>query len=235
MEDTRRRHLTDAALMQLALAISIEHGERADSEPELRPGAGKTRRHEHLRDCSDCRRRYEHLTARLERQRQQDIAEADAAFTPERLAQQWSRILLRLETADRGRIVKFPQRQPPTPGLRWMARRWMAAAAAVGLLVGFTVERFIDIRVRPRASRSRSAASAARSSAETQTRLIGARPEPTAVPALTPIAALESASPYSDEAFLVEIDDALSATRASELQALDAFTPGERGLPITLR
>jgi hypothetical protein len=64
--------------------------------------------------------------------------EADAVFTPERLARQQARILQRLEQDGRpGRVIAFPghPQEGAAPRVR-PATRWIAAAAAAGLLVG---------------------------------------------------------------------------------------------------
>ena len=66
-------------------------------------------------------------------------AEADAAFPAERLARQQTRILQRLEQEGRpGRLIAFPaghSHEPPPlrarPGMRWIA-----GAAAAGLIIG---------------------------------------------------------------------------------------------------
>lgn len=64
--------------------------------------------------------------------------EADAVFTPERLARQQARILHRLEQDGRpGRIIAFPGQAAETTPLRARpGTRWIAAAAVAGLLVG---------------------------------------------------------------------------------------------------
>jgi hypothetical protein len=64
--------------------------------------------------------------------------EADAVFTPERLARQQARILQRLEQDGRpARVIAFPGY--PQDGAAARVRpgtRWIAAAAAAGLIVG---------------------------------------------------------------------------------------------------
>jgi hypothetical protein len=65
-------------------------------------------------------------------------AEADAVFTPERLARQQARILHRLDQDGRpGRLLAFPGHPHDTPALRPRpTSRWIAAAAAAGLVIG---------------------------------------------------------------------------------------------------
>ena len=62
-------------------------------------------------------------------------AEADAAFSDERLAKQRARILQRLEQEGRpGRVITFPAAHTQRPPLRARpGMRWVAGAAAAGL------------------------------------------------------------------------------------------------------
>ena len=64
--------------------------------------------------------------------------EADAVFTPERLARQQAKILQRVEQDGRpGRVIVFPGHgsEAPMPRVR-PATRWIAVAAAAGLVIG---------------------------------------------------------------------------------------------------
>ena len=73
--------------------------------------------------------------------------EADAVFTPERLAVQQSRILQRIAQAGRpARVIAFPAGSHGT-GTRRLFRarpavRWIAVAAVAGLVVGLVVGRW---------------------------------------------------------------------------------------------
>jgi hypothetical protein len=73
-------------------------------------------------------------------------AEADAAFSDERLARQHARILQRVDQDGRpGRLIAFPAAQTSSPLLQ-RARpfsRWVAAAAVAGLLVGLLAGQFL--------------------------------------------------------------------------------------------
>jgi hypothetical protein len=66
------------------------------------------------------------------------VAEADAAFSVDRLAKQRARILQRLEQEGRaGRVITFPGNLTQRPSLRPRpGMRWVAGAAAAGLLIG---------------------------------------------------------------------------------------------------
>src|SRR5687767_11349566 len=66
-------------------------------------------------------------------------AEADAAFPAERLARQQTRILQRLEQEGRpGRVIAFPagHAHEPPPLRARPGMRWIAGAAAAGLIIG---------------------------------------------------------------------------------------------------
>src|SRR5688500_4344009 len=64
--------------------------------------------------------------------------EADAVFTSERLARQQAKILQRLEQDGRpARVIAFPGHgQDPSATRARPATRWIAAAAAAGVVVG---------------------------------------------------------------------------------------------------
>jgi hypothetical protein len=66
------------------------------------------------------------------------VHEADAVFTPDRLARQQAKILHRLEQDGRpARVIAFPNHGQDPFALRARpATRWIAAAAAAGLIVG---------------------------------------------------------------------------------------------------
>ncbi len=140
------------------------------------------------------------VTQRLE-------SEADAVFTEERLAHQHDAVMRRLRGGG-ARVLPFPapagggRQRPRVFGTE--IRRWMAAAALVGLLVGTLAGRFLlDPQGSPAADpRARAAAS----------------PGAPASPAFTGV-------PLSDEAFLVELDAAVFSSSPRALRALDALTP----------
>lgn len=134
-------------------------------------------------------------------------AEADARFPAERLARQRHAILRRLEYGrTMGRLLRFPapaRRPVPT---RPSHRRWIAAAAAAGLLLGILTGRYVGV------DRPRFAVRADRSSAAI-------------APAVTAAAPGFGTPHAADEALLGEVDTALARHRSVELRALDALTP----------
>lgn len=140
--------------------------------------------------------------------------EADAAFTAERLERQRAEVMRRIRAGAGARVLRFPA---PTAGprparlLRHDLRRWVAAAAVVGLIVGTLAGRFLlDPHRQVALARARGTV-------------------PAMVAPASPRAAGSGASATAsgaDEAFLVELDAAVFASSPRSLQALDALTPG---------
>ena len=96
----------------------------------------------HLDTCSLCADRAREMGRWLDQTRDVGVSEADAAFPEERLAVQRAQIFRKLKAADRpSRLLSFPK-QPPvmaseTPSHdHRVSSRWIAAAAAAGLILG---------------------------------------------------------------------------------------------------
>jgi hypothetical protein len=117
----RQNHLSDERIVELCLA-------------EGHDLAGN----EHLQACAACGARQTEVAALLEEISAAAVDEADAVFTPERLARQQARILQRIEQDGRpARVITFPGHVQDGPALRPKpAARWIAAAAAAGLVIG---------------------------------------------------------------------------------------------------
>jgi hypothetical protein len=134
-----QRHLSDDRLIELSAVAGP-----ADMRPtDLQlAAAGDV----HLRECPGCQSRYTALASLLGEITTAADAEADAAFSDERLARQHARILQRVDQDGRpGRLIAFPAAQTPAPLLQ-RARpfsRWVAAAAVAGLLVGLLAGQFL--------------------------------------------------------------------------------------------
>jgi hypothetical protein len=178
---------------------------------------------QHLHGCEACTWRYTELTAPLERLRQDAASEADEVFTPMRLEQQKSAILDRLDgaAADR-KVIAFPAAaaRMNRPVIRRPLSRWVAAAAAAGLLIGLMGGRILPVGTGP----IQPQASAAR----------------TAMPAVPTPVALVSDSPLpvdfeGDELVLSEIDSAVHTQRIAALSALDEMTPTIRPAEMIAR
>jgi hypothetical protein len=167
----------------------------------------------HLRTCTDCRARYSAFTTWLDGMRTDAHSEADEFFTRERLATQQTQIFRRLESLEHpARIIAFPRFTRPVsvqPGGR---RRWIAAAAAVGLITGVGLGQVFEL------SRHR-------------------QPEPLAQGRV--VNPLNDSSPRAiqpastanndDETFLYEPEVTSSQARVPDsLQYLNAITPGAR-------
>ncbi len=166
---------------------------------------GVRRRHAHLESCPTCRARFSDLSSWLETLRLDARTEADENFSPERLAAQHAQISRRLEAAERpARVIAFPRFAQPLTSRTSHASRWIAAAAAAGLIVGVGVGQLMDLRH-------------------------SLSPQPTTQARVAPARGLEPRmQPISvarDEAFLSELDATLSRPAVPELRAIDAFTP----------
>lgn len=171
--------------------------------------SGVRQAHPHLASCPACRARFADLSAWLADVQTDAITEADEHFSAERLAAQQALIFRRLEAAERpARVIAFPRFAQPLTSRTSNASRWIAAAAAAGLIVGVGVGQLMDLR-HPFTQQVARTTTQARATA--------------------PVAALggdirSAVADTRDEAFLSELDASLSRA-VPELRALDAFTP----------
>jgi hypothetical protein len=187
-------HLDDAAIAAIWTDNALE---------------GRRPTHPHLRVCTPCRTRFALFAEWLEELRTDAAAEADEAFPAERLAAQHAQIFRRIEAAERpARVIAFPRVPVAAAARPSTASRWIAAAAAAGLIVGVGVGQMMDFR-HPAASAD---------PAGLQARLSVARPAAeNAAVAVTAIA--------GDEDFLLDLDRSLARPSVPELRALDDLTP----------
>ena len=178
---------------------------------------------QHLHGCETCTWRYTELTAPLERLRRDAASEADEVFTPTRLDAQCTRILERLEDrAHASRVVPFPSASPRLgrPVIHRPIIRWVAAAAAAGLLVGVMAGRLLEFgRVR-----------AGQTAAATRTAQAGR-----ATPRLVSASPVEADAIESDEAMISEIEHAARSQRIPALAVLDEMTPHLRPDAVLVR
>ena len=158
----------------------------------------------HVDGCPVCRARCASLMAWLGEVSDVAAAEADVAFPADRLARQQTRILHRIEQEGRpGRLIAFPAGHPQPPMLvrTRPARRWVAAAAVAGLVVGLLTGQLIPvgqtITSAPRMVSNESGAAA-------------------------PLRAVSTT--LSDDEFLGQVEDA-GTTGPAALRPLDALTP----------
>ena len=175
-------HLSDDELIELYLAGATEHG------------------------CPACEARRADLAALMADISDAAVDEADALFPADRLARQQARILGRLEQDGRpGRVIAFPSHSPdgPLPRTR-PAARWIAAAAAAGLVIGLLAGHLAHDMP------GRAAAPAVGA------RVIDAPPQP----ALRAVA-----TTFSEDEFLVQIDQAADSPGGLSLRSLHEATP----------
>jgi hypothetical protein len=166
--------------------------------------------HPHLDGCVACRARFADFSAWLESIRVDAITQADESFSAERLAIQQAQIFRRLEAAGRpARVIAFPRFAQPLTSRTSHVSRWIAAAAAAGLIVGVGVGQMMDLRHSLMAPN----ASAVQARVTNAPALAGRDPR------------VQTVSAIRDEAFLSELDASLSRTAVPELRALDGLTP----------
>lgn len=188
-------HLNDAALAEVWTEASL---------------AGRHASHPHLEECGACRSRFESFSMWLEDLRLDATAEAATMFPRERLAMQQAQIFRRLEAAERpARVIAFPKFSQPLTARSSHASRWVAAAAAAGLIVGVGVGQLMDLRHSLRLP----------SAPVTETR------QADAARAARMDSAVRTVSATGEEAFLSDLDASLARSSVPELRALDDLTP----------
>ena len=184
----RHTHLSDDRLIEVSLDRSPSVTER-----------------EHLGACAMCAARRADLSQLLAATTSAAAAEADAVFTPERLARQRTTILRRLEQESRyGKVVTFPaghthQARPlrARPGMRWVA-----GAAAAGVFIGMLAGHYAPVL-----------------------RLPEARPSSLAETAPETVTLQTVSTTMSEEEFLGRLEMAIDGTGGATLQPLHDLTP----------
>jgi len=207
-----KRHLDDTILIRRYLADRGLAALDASDEAPLR----------HLAHCPACEARYRAVRAAFDETREAAITDAEAACSADRMERQRERILRRVDALQSGpRVLPFPAagQNGHTAAQPRVFRRWVAAAAVAGLLVGLGAGRIVfnggDSRTTADARQQIAPASAP------------ARQAPT-------MRALHVDSGLSDDQFLSEIEMATAAPRTRELRAIYAFTLEEsRDVPRT--
>lgn len=197
-----QRHLTDDAFADLWSTAA------SSGEPMADP---------HLASCAQCRARYAAFTGWLDRIHDDAVGEANDAFPPERLAAQQAQVMRRLEALERpARVIAFPRFARPATSTPSYAQRWVAAAAAAGLIIGVAAGQLVDVR---------RMFTPARTVATQQT----ARFTPTQ-PVATPSVVPASFSSASDETLFFGADATRISERLSTLRSMDDITPRARDL-----
>jgi hypothetical protein len=184
------RHLDDAALAEVWTNAAAD-GSGAPRDP-------------HLAGCAECRVRYASFEAWMAGIRSEAIEEADELFTPEKLKTQQAHILRRLEAADHPtRIIAFPKASVPASRPSPF-RRWVAGAAAAGLIAGIGLGQMLNIgRIAPVSPPRDFVAEAP----------IARGASPAVIPAS-----------FNEETAMRELDE-IAVPRYDALRAYDTFTP----------
>jgi hypothetical protein len=202
-DGNQRKHVREHVLADAA--IQLMNGE----SPMLTPSVQT-----HLERCDRCAARLDELRAIMSTEREDAVADADAAFPESRLRAQRTSILARLEQARAGsRVLHFPT----FPATRsWMTRRdrpamrWLAGAAAAGLLIGLGAGQaaFTGHQLR---FHSTATPAASGSSAPARWISSGATDAPH----------IERLTPASEEVFLSDMELVLNKRRNAVQRALD--------------
>jgi anti-sigma factor RsiW len=174
---------------------------------------------EHLADCPECAHRYADLLRFMDELRQEADTELDEVFSVERRRAQQQQIARRLEQVGHAaRIISFPGHPPADhhalPRRPRVAPRWLAAAAAIGLIVGASLGGVL-FRDRPATP---------------------VQPPPVVGnvgPVEPAFVETRASEPANDVDFLSELEIALERPYTPELVALDALTPHVREVRIT--
>ncbi len=208
---TDRFHPADDRLIALYFG---DEGSGADERRAVR---------QHLHGCETCTWRYTELTAPLERLRQDAAGEADEVFTPgasRRAACEDSRSSRRGgRRAPRHSVPGGASARTDRSIVRRPMVRWVAAAAAAGLLIGVVAGRLLDN------------GGGTAVATQQRARVVAALPA-TSVVSDSPVSTLGR---ENDEAMLSEIDQAVFNQRIAALSALDQMTPHVRPETVLAR
>jgi hypothetical protein len=182
-------HLSEESLLELhALRSAGDHRQAA-------------RYLSHVKNCHGCRTALADLESALAAVASDVRMAADQLITADRLDRQVNAVARKID-AQPGRVLRFPT---PAPVVRSRppSHRWVAMAAASGLVFGLAAGRLLGPAGTPGTSR------------------LGGWAPP---PASTPAATAQPAHP-DDEYLLVEVDAALAQSRARAFRVLDDLTP----------
>jgi hypothetical protein len=103
--------------------------------------------HPHLDACADCRARFAEFDGWLLGVGETLRADADDAFSAERLAVQQAQIARRLEALERpARVIAFPKAARAVISGNSHVRRWVTVAAAASLIAGFGLGQVVPLR-----------------------------------------------------------------------------------------
>jgi hypothetical protein len=210
-----KRHLDENALIRRYLADRGLAALDTADEALLR----------HLAHCPACEARYRTLRGTFDDTRQAAAEDASAACAQDRMDRQRERILRRVDALHAGpRVLPFPAagQAGHAASQPRVFRRWVAVAAAAGLLVGLTAGRLMFNRVAGTTADARRQAAPAAAPAS-----LSEAPE---------MRALRVEPAVNDDQFLSEIELATVAPRTQALRAIYAITLEEsRDVPRTVK
>ena len=226
-----RRHLSESHLVALAL--------NAQDTPA--PVAAAAARH--LLDCDRCEERLDALRSHLATMPEVASAGFEEAFTPSRLRAQRARIGHRLAhlvgKVQPGRVLAFPFAGQPFRRLDVRVGRWLAAAAAAGLLLGITAGQLIQYGLSPTGTAAETSATARQSLAGVPETFDVTAVQPDRLTVASPLTLDEFAQVMmqvtADEEFLGSLERALTSVPVSEFETIDALTPRVGDLAINIR
>ena len=182
-------HLDDAAFAEL-WTNALAEGHQVATHP-------------HLQVCAECRVRFASFSQWMTDIRLDATEEADEQIPAERLAAQQAQILRRLEAAERpARVIAFPKSSDGAMR-RTPVHRWVAAAAAAGLVAGLGLGQMFDLRHWSRVARTQPVEHSSTATAQ---------PRPAVLPAS-----------LNDDT-LADLE-AAATPRYEALRAYDTFTP----------
>lgn len=196
----------------------------------------------HLQTCGPCGHRFRMLTALLKAIPKEADAGFRDVFTPQRLQTQRARIEHRLAhlvgAVEPARVLAFPFSCQPLRQFDIGPGRWIAAAAAIGLLLGVTAGQLIHYHpvATGTAIAADTTADAARSAAFDMTGTVEL--PPVDVDSQTQAAEftlVEFGQLMEEEGFLSTLDFAVTSYQVSELESIDALTPRVHDLSINIR
>jgi hypothetical protein len=145
--------------------------------------------------------------AALEAYRAAACAEADAHFDERALEAQRHKILARLaHLGHPAKVIRFPKAPQGEVPIGNVNRRWISVAAAAGLIIGLLGGQLVHLMPQQTRRLAPMATSIAPSA-------------PISNPAFVPVSA------DADDGLLDEIEMVMQVRSASELRALDEFTP----------
>jgi hypothetical protein len=171
----------------------------------------------HLTACAQCRSRYAAFTGWLDRIHDDAVGEAEDAFPPERLAVQQAQVMRRLEALERpARVIAFPRFSRHVSSTQGPAQRWVAAAAAGGLVIGLAAGQFFDVRRIFTPVRT----------PQNPVQSVRAASQPPVGPSVVPV----SVSSVTDETLFFGADPTRISERLAELRSMDDITPRARDL-----